>query len=142
MKSRGLEVAFAVLLAVAAAAAVLLYTSGVKKSAETGGNLQTVIVATQDIPANTGLDPLIESGAFKTLSVPADAVVNGAVTSLDQLKGQTTTAPIVANEQLASSNLSSGNQVQGGALGISPGHIAVTVQVNAVSYTHLTLPTN
>jgi len=131
MKSRGLVVAFAVLLAVAAAAAVLLYTSGVKKSAETGGNLQAVIVATQDIPANTALDPLIQSGAFKTLNVPADAVVNGAVTSLDELKGQTTTAPIVANEQLATSNLSSGNQVQGGALGISPGHIAVTVQVNA-----------
>lgn len=130
MRSRGLVVALAVLLAVAAAAAVVLYTNGVKKAAETGGNLTTVIVATQDIPANTSLDALIESGGFKELNVPADAVVDGAVKSLSELRGQTTTAPIVANEQLAASNLSSGEQVQGGMLGISKGHVAVTIKVN------------
>ena len=130
MRSRGLVVALAVLLAVAAAAAVILYTNGVKKSAQTGGDLKPVIVATQDIPANTSLDPLIGSGAFKELNVPAEALVGGAVTSLAELKGQTTTAPIVANEQLTSSNLSSGEQVQGGALGISKGHVAVTIKLN------------
>lgn len=130
MRSRGLVVAFAVLLAVAAAAAVILYTNGVKKSAETGGDLKPVIVATQDIPANTSLDTLIDSGAFKELNVPADALVSGAVTSLAELRGQTTTGPIVANEQLTTSNLSSGEQVQGGALGISKGHVAVTIKLN------------
>ena len=129
MRSRGLVVALAVLLAVAAAGAVVLYTNGVKKSAESGGSLTTVIVATQDIPANTSLDALIESGGFKELSVPTDAVVTGAVTSLTALRGQTTTAPIVANEQLTASNLSSGEQVQGGMLGISKGHVAVTIKV-------------
>lgn len=131
MRSRGLVVALAVLLAVAAAGAVVLYTNGVKKSAESGGNLTTVIVATQDIPANTSLDELIASGGFKELSVPTDAVVTGAVTSLDQLRGQTTTAPVVANEQLTSSNLSSGEQVQGGMLGISKGHVALTIKLTA-----------
>jgi Flp pilus assembly protein CpaB len=131
MRSRGLVVALAVLLAAAAAAAVVLYTNGVKQAAETGGNLTTVIVATGDIPANTNLDALIDSGGFKELNVPAEAVVDGAVTSLSQLRGQTTTAPIVANEQLTSSNLSSGEQVQGGILGISKGHVAVTVKLNA-----------
>ncbi len=100
MRSRGLVVALAVLLAVAAAGAVVLYTNGVKKAAESGGSLTTVIVATQDIPANTSLNALIEAGGFKELAVPADAVVDGAVTSLAELRGQTTTAPIVANEQL------------------------------------------
>jgi Flp pilus assembly protein CpaB len=130
MRSRGLVVALAVLLAVAAAAAVILYTNGVKKSAQTGGDLKPVIVATQDIPANTSLDALIDSGAFKELNVPAEALVGGAVTSLAELRGQTTTAPIVANEQLTTSNLSSGRQVEGGALGISKGHVAVTIQVS------------
>jgi pilus assembly protein CpaB len=124
-------VALAVLLAVAAAGAVVLYTNGVKKAAESGGSLTTVIVATQDIPANTSLDPLIEGGGFKELSVPTDAVVDGAVTSLASLRGQTTTAPIVANEQLTSSNLSSGEQVAGGVLGISKGHLALTIKLNA-----------
>ena len=131
MRSRGLVVALAVLLAVAAAGAVVLYTNGVKKAAESGGTLTTVIVATQDIPANTSLDPLIEGGGFKELSVPSDAVVDGAVTSLAALHGQTTTAPIVANEQLTASNLSSGEQVAGGMLGISKGHLALTIKLNA-----------
>jgi Flp pilus assembly protein CpaB len=131
MRSRGLVVALAVLLAAAAAAAVVLYTNGVKQDAETGGTLTTVIVATADIPANTSLDTLVDSGGFKELNLPAEAVVAGAVTSLAELRGQTTTAPIVANEQLTSSNLSSGEQVEGGILGISKGHIAVTVKLGA-----------
>ncbi len=133
MRSRGLVVALAVLLAVAAAGAVVLYTNGVKKTAESGGSLTTVIVATQDIPANTSLDTLIESGGFKELSVPTDAVVTGAVTSLAELRGQTTTAPIVANEQLTASNLSSGEQVAGGMLGISKGHVAAHDQAERAS---------
>lgn len=131
MRSRGLVVALAVLLAVAAAGAVVLYANGVKKAAESGGSLTTVIVAAQDIPANTSLNDLIESGGFRELAVPADAVVDGAVTSLAALRGQTTTAPLVANEQLTSSNLSSGEQVAGGMLGITKGHEAVTIKVNA-----------
>ncbi len=130
MRSRGLVVALAVLLAVAAAGAVVLYTNGVKKAAESGGSLTTVIVATQDIPANTSLNSLVESGGFKELAVPADAVVDGAITSLTELRGQTTTAPIVANEQLTSSNLSSGEQVAGGMLGISKGHVAAHDQAD------------
>ncbi len=129
MRSRGLVVVLAVLFAVMAAAAVILYTNGVKKSAETGGELQTVIVATQDIPAGTSVDSLIDQGAFKELNVPLDAVVAGAVTNLDGLRGQTTTTPIVANQQLAASSLSSGEQVQGGMLGISKDHIAVTIKL-------------
>ena len=68
MRSRGLVVALAVLLAVAAAGAVVLYTNGVKKAAESGGSLTTVIVATQDIPANTSLNALVDAGGFKELS--------------------------------------------------------------------------
>jgi Flp pilus assembly protein CpaB len=133
MRSRGLVVALALLLAVAAAAAVVLYTNGVKQQAQTGGNLKTVIVATQDIPAGTSLNELVAKGGFKELSVPVDAVVQGAVTNESQLRGQTTTAPIVANEQITTSSLSGGQQVQGGMLGISPGHIAVTVQLDVPS---------
>lgn len=129
MRSRGLVVALALLLAVAAAAAVVLYTNGVKQQAQTGGNLKTVIVATQDIPAGTSLDDLVAKGGFKELSIPVDAVVQGAVSTVSQLRGQTTTAPIVANEQITTSSLSGGQQVQGGMLGISPGHVAVTVQL-------------
>ena len=37
----------------------------------------------------------------------------------------------MANEQLTASNLSSGEQVEGGMLGISKGHLALTIKLNA-----------
>jgi Flp pilus assembly protein CpaB len=129
MRSRGLVVAIAVVLAALAAAAVILYTNGIREEARSGGELTTAIVATQDIPANTVLNPLLEQGAFKELEVPTEAVVEGSVLSFDELRGTTTTSPILANEQISSSRLSTGEAPVGGALGISPGHVGVTVQL-------------
>ncbi len=125
MRSRGLVVAIAVVLAIVAAAAVILYTNGVKNDAVTGGALSVVVVSKQDIAANTNLNPLLEEGAFTELKVPTDAVVDGAVTSIERLRGQTTTAPILANEQIASARLSGGEAPQGGALGITPGNVGL-----------------
>lgn len=125
MRSRGLVVAIAVVLAIVAAAAVILYTNGVKNDAVTGGALSVVVVSKQDIAANTNLNPLLEQGAFTELRVPTDAVVDGAVTSMSELRGQTTTAPILANEQIASARLSGGEAPQGGALGITPGNVGL-----------------
>jgi pilus assembly protein CpaB len=130
MRSRGLVVAVAVVLAVVAAAAVILYTNGVKNDAVTGGALSVVVVSKQEIPANTNLNPLIEQGVFSDLQVPTDAVVDGAVTDISQLRGQTTTSPILANEQIASERLSSGELPGGGALGISDGNVAVSLRVD------------
>src|SRR3990170_6077591 len=100
MRSRGLVVAIAVVLAVAAAAAVILYTQGVKQEAIVGGELRTVIVSTQEILANEPLDPLIAQDIFKQIRVPADALVAGAVTDIRQLANATTTSTILANEQI------------------------------------------
>ena len=127
MRSRGLVVAIAVVLAIVAAAAVILYTNGVKNDAVTGGALSVVVVSKQDIAANTNLDQLIEEGAFTELRVPTDAVVDGAVTSQNELRGQTSTAPILANEQIASARLSGGDSPKGGALGITPGNVGLPI---------------
>jgi len=127
MRSRGLVVAIAVILAIAAAGAVILYTKGVKQDAVSGGSLSTVIVSSQDIPANTNLNTLIDQGVFSELGIPTDAVVDGAITELSQLKGQTTTAPILANEQMAMSRLSSGEAPAGGPLGISENHVGLPI---------------
>jgi Flp pilus assembly protein CpaB len=130
MKSRGLVVGVALVLAAAAAAFVILYTNGVKKDAVTGGALSAVIVSKQDIPANSPLDPLITKGEFTSLQVPTDAVVQGAITDVSQLKGQTTTAPIMANEQIPASRLSNGTAPEGGSLGITKGHVALAFDVD------------
>jgi Flp pilus assembly protein CpaB len=131
MRSRGLVVALALLLAVGATAAVILYVNGVKTDAQQGGQLVDVIVSDQDILANTNLNPLIQANHFTIAHVPADVVVKDAVTSVAELNNRTTTTAILANEQIPSSRLSGGTALAGGSLGISPGHVALTVKLAA-----------
>jgi pilus assembly protein CpaB len=130
MRSRGLVVAIAVVLAVAAAAAVILYTQGVKEDVATGGELTRVIVATQQIPANQSLDPLVDQGIFTEIQLPKDALVEGAVTDVEQLRGVTTTTPILANEQISTSRLSSAKRPLN-LTGVSEGHVGVAIELDA-----------
>jgi Flp pilus assembly protein CpaB len=130
MRSRGLVVAIAVVLAVAAAAAVVLYVQGVKRDAETGGQLVPVIVATQEIPANQRLDALVDQGLFDEIAINQDAVVEGAVQNIDDLRGQTTVTPILANEQISLSRLS-GSEEPLNLVGVSKGHIGVAFELEA-----------
>jgi Flp pilus assembly protein CpaB len=130
MRSRGLVVAIAVVLAVAAAAAVVLYTQGVKEDATKGGELTKVIVASQEIPANQRLDTLINQGVFTEIEVPTDALVDGAITDTRQLKGLTTVTPILANEQISSSRLSNAED-RLNLVGVSEGHVAVAIELEA-----------
>jgi Flp pilus assembly protein CpaB len=130
MRSRGLVVAIAVVLAVAAAAAVILYTQGVKEEAQLGGRLQTVIVSTREILPNEPLDPLVAQGVFRQIRVPEDALVSDAVRDVTELEGAATTATIYANEQIPASRLSTSEQ-RPNSLGISPGHIGVALELDA-----------
>jgi len=126
MKSRGLVVAIAVVLAVLAAVGVIVYTSGVRENAITEGTT-TVLVSTQDIQANTPLDPLISQGVFQTIQAPNDGVVPDAVTDVSQLQGQTATAPIYQNEQIPTARISGGAS---NILGIDEGNIGIGLQVD------------
>jgi pilus assembly protein CpaB len=123
-------VAIAIVLAVAAAAAVVLYTQGVKEDAVRGGDLTPVIVSTQEIPANQQLDPLIDQGIFSEIQVPGDALVGGAVTDVEQLRGVTTTTPILANEQISTQRLSSA-ETPLNQTGVSEGHIGLAIELDA-----------
>ena len=126
MKSRGVVVVLALILATIATAGVFLYSQGVKQDAIKGGDLRDVIVSKVDIAANTELDELIAAGQFELLQVPADAVVEGAVTDLSQMRGQRNTSFILAGEQIPISRVETG-EVPGGVLGIPEGHQAVSV---------------
>jgi Flp pilus assembly protein CpaB len=125
MRSRGLVVAIAVVLAVLAAVGVIVYTNSVRDEV-ISENTVNVIVSNQDIPTNTQLNSLITAGAFETRAVPRDVLVAGAVTSLDELRDQTTAAPILANEQIPISRLESGEL---NVVGISPDHVGLGMQL-------------
>src|SRR5437867_1006956 len=131
MRSRGLVVALALLLAVGATVAVFLYVNGVRKDALGGGGAAHVIVSTQNIQANTDLNPLIaQGGVFVDKTIPQDALVADAVTSATELQDQTSTVPILANEQIPTSRLSGGVQATGGTLGICPDCVALSFRVD------------
>ncbi|TMK60917.1 MAG: hypothetical protein E6G54_01125 [Actinobacteria bacterium] len=117
--------AIAVVLAVLAAVGVIVYTNSVKNG--TGADTTAVIVSDKDIPANTPLNPLIDSGDFGTVNVPNDTLVAGAVIDENELRDQTTSSTIYANEQIPTSRLATG---RGNALGISDGHVGLGIQVD------------
>jgi pilus assembly protein CpaB len=129
MKERGLVVVLAFLLAIGATAAVFLYVNGVRHDATSGGETTQVIVSKQIIPSGTALDGLVSSGAFVTKSIPTEDVVDGAVTSIQQLQGKTTSQTILAGEQIPLGRVN-GN-VAGGPLAIPKGMQAETFQLSA-----------
>jgi Flp pilus assembly protein CpaB len=130
MRSRGLVVAIAVVLAVLAAVGVIVYTSSVRDNAASE-NTTPVVTSSQNIPANTPLDPLIASNVFKLTPIPNDAVVPNAVRDISELQGQVTSAPIYQNEQIPTDRLSSGPGSNN--LGITPGNVGVGLAIDGAA---------
>jgi pilus assembly protein CpaB len=130
MRSRGLVVVLALILATLATVGVFLYSRGVKEDARTGGDLVTVVVSKVDIPANSDLNQFIADDKFKALEVPRDAVVADAVTQLSQLQDQRNSVFIFAGEQIPVGRVQ-GGEVPGGLLSIPEGHQALTVALDA-----------
>ena len=95
MRRQTLVIPIALLLAVMAAAGVVLYTMNVKEEATTGGPTSTVVVASEDVPAGTELDPLIEEGKLVEQEITKNYIVPGAVGSLEELQGRTVSQPLV-----------------------------------------------
>jgi pilus assembly protein CpaB len=129
MKGRGLVVLLALILATLATAGVFLYARGVQEEANTGGTMVQVVVSKVDMPARTDLDQLIKDDQFRIIQVPESVVVDGAVTSVDQLAGKSNGVAILAGEQIPVARIS--GDVPGGALAIPEGMEAITVSLDA-----------
>ena len=129
MKGRGLVVFLALILATLATAGVFMYSRGVKEDVNTGGTMVQFVVSNVDLPARSDLDQLIKDDQFRTIQVPTNVLVSGAVTSVDQLVGKNNSVAILAGEQIPVARIS-GN-VPGGALAIPEGMQAITVSLDA-----------
>jgi Flp pilus assembly protein CpaB len=129
MRSRGLVVVLALILATLATAGVFLYSRGVKQNAETGGSQTTVVVSKTDIPANTNLNSLIDDGQFVEAQVPTDDLVEGAITEVSQLRNRRSSVFILAGEQIPIARVQ-GGKVAGGVLSIPDGYQAVTLSLD------------
>jgi Flp pilus assembly protein CpaB len=130
MRSRGLVVMLALVLATLATAGVFLYSRGVKEDARQGGDLATIVVSTVDIPANTDLNNLIRDEMFTTTDVPRDALIDDPITQVSQLRNLRNSVYIFAGEQIPLARVQ-GGEVPGGLLSIPEGHQAMTVALEA-----------
>jgi pilus assembly protein CpaB len=131
MKARGIVLVVALLLAGLAAGAVFMYVQGIQEETRAAEERVSVIVAKEDIPPGTELDPLLSGGMFTRLQVPRTTLIRGVVTTLDQLQGNQSSSPILAGEQISTARLRGQAEFGGGVLGIPEGHKAVTLPLEA-----------
>lgn len=130
MRSRGLVVVLALILATLAVVGLFLYTRSVKEDATSGGALTEVVVSKVDIAANSDLNQLINEGQFELKNVPTDDLVQGAIQQVSELRNRRNSVPILAGEQIPLSRVE-GGKVAGGVLGIPDGLEAIVVALDA-----------
>ncbi len=129
MRSRGLVVVLAVILATLAVVGLFLYTRSVKEDATSGGALTEVVVSKVDIAANSDLNQLINEGQFELKNVPTGDLVKGAIQQVSDLRNRRNSVPILAGEQIPLSRVE-GGKVTGGVLGIPDGLEAIVVALD------------
>jgi Flp pilus assembly protein CpaB len=130
MRSRGLVVVLALILATLAVVGLFLYTRSVKQDATNGGALTEVVVSKVDVAANSDLNQLINEGKFELKNVPTDDLVQGAIQQVSELRNRRNSVPILAGEQIPLSRVE-GGKVTGGVLGIPDGLEAIVVALDA-----------
>ena len=96
-KSRWLVAVLVLILAALATVGVFLYSRGEEQGPMTGEPMVPVVVSEVNIPARTDLNELIKDDQFRIILVPED-VVDGAVTSIDQLRDGRNRLRILAGE--------------------------------------------
>jgi Flp pilus assembly protein CpaB len=89
-------------LAIAAIAAVLIYTSNVQQAAKQGQARVSVLVASVDIPAGTPAKDIIAAGHLTSQKIVQDDVLPGALTTTDGLDGKVLKQDLYAQQQVSS----------------------------------------
>jgi pilus assembly protein CpaB len=130
---RTLIAAAAIVLAVAAGAAVYMYTSAADKRAETNVDLVDAYVASQDIPKGTTGDTALAEGLIEPARVLQGSVPPSAVTDSSILEGKVAASTISTQQFITDSSFVSPSEGGGGSLAASIGDrglVAVTVSVD------------
>jgi pilus assembly protein CpaB len=100
MQSRVLAILVAVVLALVATAALVVYVNGADRRAISRQQPRRVWVAIKTIPVGTSGQAAQNTGLIELTEVPARNVVEGAVVALSQIQNRKAAVDIVAGEQL------------------------------------------
>ncbi len=132
MQNRLLAIVVAIVLAVVAAMALVVYASSADRRAINEQAPVPVYVAARVIKQGESIDQATRAGKIKIVQYPRRLVAPNAVRALTQLSGKVAEVDILANEQLVDSRWVSQEEVEGqNLLTIKPGFQAVSIQVEA-----------
>jgi pilus assembly protein CpaB len=133
MQSRVLAIVVAVVLALVATAALVVYVNGADRRAVSGQEPRMVWVAAEGIKAGTSGQTARNTGLIKQVPVPNKNVVAGAVLSMPQIENRYAAVDIVAGEQLLLKRWVGAEDVAGRRLlQIEPGHQALAIEMDMV----------
>jgi pilus assembly protein CpaB len=133
MQSRVLAILVAVVLALVATAALVVYVNGADRRAISGQNPRMVWVAAKPITAGTSGLTAINTKLIKQVEVPSKNIVTGAVVSLAQIQNRVAAVNLEAGEQLLQKRWVGAEDVAGGRLlPIESDHQALAIGLDAV----------
>jgi pilus assembly protein CpaB len=133
MQSRVLAIVVAVVLALVATAALVVYVNGADRRAVSGQEPRMVWVAAEGIKAGTSGQTARNTGLIKQVPVPNKNVVAGAVLSMPQIENRYAAVDIVAGEQLLLRRWVGAEDVAGRRLlQIEPDHQALAIEMDLV----------
>jgi pilus assembly protein CpaB len=134
MQSRVLAILIAVVLALVATMAMVVYVRSADRRAISGQQPVRVLVAKKTIPKGmTGEDALNSEGMIDRIEVPARYALKGRVLSDEQLRNRYAATNIAAGEQLLLERWVGAQDIEGrDLLTIPEGHKAVSVGVDLV----------
>jgi pilus assembly protein CpaB len=133
MQSRVLAILVAVVLALVATAALVVYVNGADRRAISGQEPKLVWVAAKTITAGTNGVNAINLKLIEQREIPTKSVVEGGVVSLSQIQNRTAAVDIVAGEQLLLKRWVAAEDVAGKSLlPIEQGYQALSIGVDVV----------
>jgi pilus assembly protein CpaB len=133
MQSRVLAVLLAVVLALVATAAMVVYVNGADRRAISGQQPVYVLRAKKPIPASTSGEEALNGDRVERVAVPRSSLVPGVMRSFDQLKGRYAEVNIVQGELLLLSRWVGAQDLGGrGLLQIPEDSQAVSIGVDIV----------
>jgi pilus assembly protein CpaB len=131
MPTHSRNIVISVVLALLAGAALLLYTSSVRKQATEGTTAATVVVATRDVPAGTRISKAVSEGWLTTRTMRETDLAVGHVADAEAagLTDKLISKDMVAGDQLSSARV--GNDTpQGLTSKVSGEYRAIKIPLN------------
>ena len=127
MNRRSVLLLLATLVALIGTALVVVYVRSADNRAQEQFDTVEVLRATQTIEAGESIEAATSAGQVASQAVPKNQVLDGAMQSVDALKGEVAVTTIFAGEQIIPAKF--GGAAQGQSLAIPEGMQAISVEL-------------